>query len=389
MHILAAARSLPFHSFGGMQGIAWDLLTEFARRGHRVTVLTTRIPRRLEPFVEQGVRVIPLQHAPPERYSDTWWRESRRFAETRLSHGVDAVLSVSVAAAGLLPLKRSGLRVPFLCQLHGSSWGEAVSKWRTGSPLEWCKSLRNLYWFVKDAGIYPGFDELILVGDGLLAQFTQAPTRWIAGGTPKTVISNGIDAELFRPDPAARVAVRNRFGWSDGDRVAVFAARLHAQKGAAAAIRAVARLRREDPACRLLIIGGGPAEMALRNLASALDCRSAVHFTGAVARSEVPALLSAGDAFVFPTLRSEGLPLNVLEALAVGLPCVCSSVLQQALGTRLPVRYAPSDDLPQLAAALRAALERGATRGSLLPATYGLRHCADAYTQRFEALREG
>jgi glycosyltransferase involved in cell wall biosynthesis len=52
-----------------------------------------------------------------------------------------------------------------------------------------------------------------------------------------------------------------------------------------------------------------------------------VVFTGNVPSSGVPELLAAGDAFIFTTLRDEGLPLNVLEAMAMNLPCILSKKL--------------------------------------------------------------
>src|SRR6185436_5764116 len=332
MHVLAAARSLPCHSIGGMQAIAWDVLTGLARLGHRVTVLTTDVPGRRATFEESGVTVVPLVDAPAEKYSARWWRASRRYASERCGTRVDAVLSISTAAAGLIPLKRTIMQVPFIYQAHGSAWGEALSKWKSVQPVRWAKSAKNLYWLMKDATIYRGFDQLVFVGDSLRQQFEAAPLRWITPGIAKTVIQNGIDTDRFRFDPAARASIRARFGFSERDRVVTFASRLHPQKGAAQALRALKILHARDTDFRLLLIGGGPEENALRQLARELKLASFVAFTGAVARSEVPALLSAGDSFAFPTLGHEGLPLNVLEALSVGLPCVASDLVRPIFG---------------------------------------------------------
>ena len=171
LEVLAAARALPFHGIGGMQAIAWDVLAGLARRGHRVTVLTTSIPGRACVELEHdGVTVLPLAGTTPGRYSSAWWLASRRVAE-RLGKRIDAVLSVSSAAAGLLPLKRTALRVPFVFQAHGSSWTEALTKWRSARPLDWVKSARNVYWLAQDARLYRGFDELVFVGDALRRHF--------------------------------------------------------------------------------------------------------------------------------------------------------------------------------------------------------------------------
>ena len=256
MHVLAAARSLPFHGIGGMQAIAWDVLRGLARRGHRITVLTTAIPgRRGEAFAADGVTVVPLAGTVPGRYSGGWWRASRRYAERHLSEPADAVLSVSSAAAGLLPLKRSKLAVPFVFQAHGSSWAEARSKWQSPRPLDWVKAARNVYWLAKDARIYRGFDRLVFVGDSLAAQFAAPPLVWMTRGIPRATIVNGVDTTLFRYDAGSRAAARARYGFVQSDRVLVFAARLHAHKGAAEALRALAALRARDRAYRLLIVG--------------------------------------------------------------------------------------------------------------------------------------
>jgi glycosyltransferase involved in cell wall biosynthesis len=359
--VLAAARSLPFHGIGGMQAIAWDVLAGLARRGHRVTVLTTSIPgRACAEFERDGVAVVPLAGTTPGRYSSAWWLGSRRHAE-HLAKSVDAVLSVSSAAAGLLPLKHSVLRVPFVFQAHGSSWAEAVAKWRSARPLDWFKSTRNVYWLAQDARLYRGFDELVFVGDALRRHFEEPPLRWMTRGIARTTIVNGVDTERFRFDGVARERARLRFAFAAEDRVLVFAARLHPHKGAAEALHALAALRARDGAHKLLIIGDGTEAPALRRLADELGCTGAVAFAGAVQRDEVPALLAAGDVFVFPALGREGLPLNVLEALSVGLPCVCADSLREIFGP------------------LESAELRAPPAGTLLPAEYSLQRCIDAY----------
>jgi glycosyltransferase involved in cell wall biosynthesis len=378
--VLAAARSLPFHGIGGMQAIAWDVLAGLARRGHRVTVLTTSIPGRpCEELEHDGVTVLPLAGTTPGRYSSAWWLGSRRVA-AYLGKRVDAVLSVSSAAAGLLPLKRSVLRVPFVFQAHGSSWAEALAKWRSARPLDWVKSTRNVYWLAQDARLYRGFDELVFVGDALRRHFEEPPLRWMTRGIARTTIVNGVDADRFRFDVASRERARLRFAFAAEDRVLVFAARLHPHKGGAEALRALAVLRARDRAHKLLIVGDGSEAASLRRLADELGCGDAVAFAGAVPREGMPALLAAGDVFVFPALGGrEGLPLNVLEALSVGLPCVCADSLREIFGELHGVDYAPANDAHALAAAVERTELRARTGATLLPAEYSLSRCIDAY----------
>ena len=77
----------------------------------------------------------------------------------------------------------------------------------------------------------------------------------------------------------------------------------------------------------LQIVGIGPEEARLRNLAAELQIETRVHFAGF--KADVQTLLEAADAFVLSSLW-EGLPISVLEASAAGLPVVATD----AAGTR-------------------------------------------------------
>lgn len=383
MHILGVSRTLPFHSIGGMQAIAWDLFKEFVQLGHRVTVVTTRIPGYPEKFVEDGVQVIALQKATPERYTRAWWIESRREV-SEMSGGIDAVLSISAAAAGLLPIRKRLKGVPFLFQAHGTSWGEILSKWSSGRPLQCLKSIKNLYWLFKDILIYRGFDEVILVGDVLAKQFASWPLTVLTTRVSKMVIRNGVNTSVFAPDSEARRQERARLGLNDFSRLVVFAARMHPQKGGRQVLLAFSKLNRISPESHLLMIGGGEDEKNLRLMADKLGLSSRVHFTGAVSRDKVPKLLAAGDAFVFPTLRQEGLPMNVLEALATGLPTICSDSMRGVFDADLPIQYVKPEDTDGLSDAMKDGVMRGAENRSLLSEDYTLRLCAKSYINRLE-----
>ncbi|MEW9898442.1 glycosyltransferase family 4 protein [Chitinivorax sp. PXF-14] len=380
-HILVLSRSLPFHSIGGMQAVAWDLVGQFARDGFRVTVLTTAIEGRQQPFEGDGATVVPLSAAPAEKYGAAWWKASRQYVSEQLG-SVDAVLSISAAAAGLLPLKSAMPDTRFVFQAHGTSLGEFVSKWRSGNPVQWAKSVKNLYWMAKDAAIYRGFDRFVLVGDVIRQQFDAWPLNWMVSGKPYEVIRNGIDTSVFRPDQISRARVREESGWVGEDKVIAYAARLHPQKGGEWALRGFAQLRQKEAKAKLLMIGDGPDRTRLEQLAQQLGLNGAVRFTGAVQREQIPALLAAGDAFVFPTVRQEGLPLNVLEALAVGLPCVVSDLTRGVFDDKLPIRYVKAEDSAAMAAQLHSAVNGRRASASLLLPDYTLALCAQRYYEQ-------
>ncbi|HXK16292.1 MAG TPA: glycosyltransferase, partial [Polyangiaceae bacterium] len=78
-----------------------------------------------------------------------------------------------------------------------------------------------------------------------------------------------------------------------------------------------------EPRRHLVLVGDGPERAPLQARAQATLRPELIHFTGT--RSDVTALLSALDVFAL-TSDSEGLPLVLLEAMAMGLPIVSTSV---------------------------------------------------------------
>ncbi|MFZ5520597.1 MAG: glycosyltransferase family 4 protein [Pseudomonadota bacterium] len=367
-----------------MQSVAWDILRQLAERGHEVTVLTTRLPRARAPFNADGVSVVPLSETTPEKQNGKWWQATRRYIRDHYAATPpDVVFSVSSAGAGALAWKERWTQTAFVFQAHGTSWTDFVSKMRSGDPRQYARSLRSLYWIFRDATIYPRFDKVIAVGDVLGEIFSRPPVSWLRAGVPVEVIRNGIDMELFKPDSVARSEVRAALGWSADSPVLVFAARLHEQKGAHIAVDVFRKVHELRPEVRLLLIGGGAQESHLRSKIVAEGLASVVAMTGTLPRDAVARHLAAGDVFLFPSLCQEGLPLNVLEALSVGLKPVCSASMSTVFQRDLPIVYADPANIPQWVKACQHLLTFEAGRPSLLPADYSLQSCVDRYLTAF------
>jgi phosphatidylinositol alpha-1,6-mannosyltransferase len=137
----------------------------------------------------------------------------------------------------------------------------------------------------------------------------------------------GVDAGVFRSDPAAGQAVRDRYGLA-GRPVVVCVSRIVARKGQDTLVRAWPSVLAQVPEAALLIVGGGKHAPAVREMSRRLGLTASVHFTGPVPQAELPAHYAAGDVFAMPCrtrragLDVEGLGIVYLEASAAGLPVV-------------------------------------------------------------------
>ncbi|MFE5289728.1 glycosyltransferase family 4 protein [Nocardia sp. NPDC056611] len=139
-----------------------------------------------------------------------------------------------------------------------------------------------------------------------------------------------VDAEVFKPDPAARAELRARYGL--GDRPTILClSRLVPRKGQDALIAAMPDIRKRVKGAVLVIAGGGPYEQKLRELVAALGVSDSVVFTGRVPSQELAAHHTIADVFAMPCrtrgagLDVEGLGIVFLEASATGVPVIAGN----------------------------------------------------------------
>ncbi|WP_431299198.1 glycosyltransferase family 4 protein [Tabrizicola sp. BL-A-41-H6] len=137
------------------------------------------------------------------------------------------------------------------------------------------------------------------------------------------LIYNGIDVDLFT-NKTERVTDPNVFHiLSNG--------RLVYTKGHTFLLEAVAKLRKKNRNVKLQIIGGGPLESELHELADRLEIKEHVTFTGKMLQEEIIQRYRASDLFVLacaisPDGDMDGLPVVLVEALAMEIPTVSTQV---------------------------------------------------------------
>jgi len=90
-------------------------------------------------------------------------------------------------------------------------------------------------------------------------------------------------------------------------------------------LQALALLKTRGVNCKLTWLGEGKHKEAMRKLASTLHISNDVIFKGNVSRDEVDETLRNADLFLLVS-RTEGLPRALIEAMAMGLPCIGTQV---------------------------------------------------------------
>jgi PEP-CTERM/exosortase A-associated glycosyltransferase len=154
----------------------------------------------------------------------------------------------------------------------------------------------------------------------------------VARGIPSdkvTVIPNAVDIEKFSIGGAPDEALKARLGLA-GARVLGFIGSFYAYEGLDLLLTALPRILDQAPDVRVLLVGGGPQDEALKQQARQLGISDKVVFTGRVPHSEVNRYYDLVDVLVYPrhSMRLTELvtPLKPLEAMAQGRLFVASDV---------------------------------------------------------------
>jgi PEP-CTERM/exosortase A-associated glycosyltransferase len=144
-----------------------------------------------------------------------------------------------------------------------------------------------------------------------------------------TVVPNAVDAREFAFDAPADAGLRARLGLADAC-VVGFAGSFYRYEGLDLLIDAAALLAPRWPSLRVMLVGGGPQESALRAQAAARGVAERVVFTGRVHHSDVSRYYGLIDVLAYPrrAMRLTDLvtPLKPLEAMALGKMLVASDV---------------------------------------------------------------
>jgi len=134
------------------------------------------------------------------------------------------------------------------------------------------------------------------------------------------IIPNGIDVEDFCPDGQRRAE------FNDGKLNILFVGRLEKRKGLQYLLAACARMKKDFPNFRLIVVGPGTRLRPTYEKFVEDNKLTDVHFTAYVSRAELPQYYRSADIFCAPATEGESFGIVLLEAMASGKPVVASNI---------------------------------------------------------------
>ncbi|MES2288390.1 MAG: TIGR04063 family PEP-CTERM/XrtA system glycosyltransferase [Pseudomonadota bacterium] len=312
LHVLD--HSLPLHSgytfrtraiLKAQQAMGWQVMGVTGRRHYQagpdpetvdgLTFTRTAKGRTLPSILSEMAEVNAFSHS---------------IAAAVKSFQPDIVHAHSPVLGALAALNNVKGRIPLVYEIR-AFWEDAAVGNGTGAEgnLRYRVTKALETWAVQRA------DAVAVICEGLRGDL-------IARGTPadKIVVSpNGVDLTLFGTPPAPDATLAAELGLT-GAEVVGFIGSFYDYEGIDDLIAAMPMLASERPKAKLLLVGGGPMEAALRAQAAASPAADRIVFVGRVPHEQVESYYALTDILAYPRkkMRLTNLvtPLKPLEAMA-------------------------------------------------------------------------
>jgi len=193
----------------------------------------------------------------------------------------------------------------------------------TAHGFHFCKGSSMLSWLIY----YPLEKWLSHYTDCLITinneDYELAKRHKFKAGEIVHVHGVGVDTERFKPvSEDEKIAIREKYGYEKNNYLIYYAAEFNRNKNQEVLIKAVAKARDQIYGIKLLLIGEGPLLDKCVSISEKLGVQNIVEFLEF--RKDVDEIAKMCDAAVSASFR-EGLPVNIMEAMACGKPIIASN----------------------------------------------------------------
>jgi PEP-CTERM/exosortase A-associated glycosyltransferase len=271
--------------------------------------------------------------------------------------------------------------LPFVYEMRASWEDAAVDHGTTTEGSARYRLSRGLESFVLKRA-----DAITTICEGLAGDI-------VSRGIPRervTLIRNAVDIEQFEPIEQPDEKLRQELGLGTGP-VLGFIGSFYGYEGIDLVLKALPGVLRVHPQATVLLVGGGPAEASLKQLAAQLGIEKQVRFAGRVPHDQVRRYYSVVDVLIYArkSMRLTELvtPLKPLEAMALKRLFIASGVggHRELIPEHLrPYVFAPGDGEDLVRVTLRLLADR--ERWAELTAA-GRRYVTEQCTWRMSAAR--
>ncbi len=258
------------------------------------------------PFVNKSYN-IPIQRSPLRMDNLKAYRKLRSIIENNQYDIIHCHTPLGGVLGRLAARKarKNGTKVIYTA--HGFHFCE-------GTPL-----MNWLIYYPIEKGLARLTDCLITINE---EDYAMAVRNKFSAKRIERVHGVGVNTERYKPaNILGQIDLRSQYGYESNDFLMFYAAEFNRNKNHKLLIHALALMKEEAISTKLLLAGVGPLLEECRQLAFQLEVENMVQFLGY--RDDIAQILPMCDVAVSSSIR-EGLPVNIMEAMACALPIVAT-----------------------------------------------------------------
>jgi glycogen synthase len=311
---------LPAHEgigAGGIEVYVKQLVSGLVKRGHEVSIITTRHPEGVKHEKFRGLNIYYAGNF-PFKYNSSYFEESLEiFEKIHRENKFDLIHTQDYVGYGYY--KKYGHEIPSVTTAHGTPLNMIKSVLKVKNP----KSIPQIphwikYHFNGAPKIFNNSDKIICVSKELCNDIID---QYNISNSKISQVFHGIDTGLFKPEVSS---IKTEL-CGNNEKIILYVGGLQKLKGIHIIIEAFQGILTKENS-KLVIIGDGPYLNNLKRISTQLNVRNKVIFIGRVSNQALPDYYNAADVVVIPSIIIESAGLVVLEAMSTGRPVIASRV---------------------------------------------------------------
>ena len=317
MKILRVVSDLYPSVVGGIGIHAHEMSKQQARLGHDVTVYTANNGNEAREEFRDGYKIIRFKNDLKLMGNSISFRLFRELFKIRNDFDIIHAHSHLFLSTNLCALVKKMGSPSLVITTHGGLIGQTAPLW-----------IHRIYIPTIAKWTFKSADKIICYTNEEIAGLKELGIEH----NKIVVIHNGINTKIFTP--SIREGNANQILWIG---------RFVPGKGVEYLIDAFNILIKEYPNLKLVMVGKGPLKENIEQKIRDLNLSKNIIINEFVPNSELPNIYQNSDVFVLPSIN-EGVPRTILEAMACGLPIVCTALPQlinivEGCGLLVPLRY--------------------------------------------------
>lgn len=305
--------------YGGIESYVYNLSKFLVKNGHKVTVLTSKIPKKL-PKTENinGIRIMristPIMAGGFPLMPHLFLKLLTASKDADIIHGhINSPTIIEHAA-----LVSKIMDVPLVVTYHADPIMQDI----TVKLPKYVQRILHKYWIIVDLILRRA--KKIIATTPLYLQKSKILRNFLE---KVVVIPNSIDFNFFKETQASDIDIFRKKYRLESNRIILFVGRLVKYKGLEYLLKAMRTVIENFGDACLLIVGDGPLRKELENLTRKNALEKYVSFFGNIDSENLRIIYALSDIFVLPSIsNSEGFGIVLIEAMAHAKPVIASDV---------------------------------------------------------------